>query len=157
MHFCKFCPDSRECCMWRMLSSIPIHCPIQSDRCIVMTSNERQDISSHLLIDCLLNSLFRLTSKETPRLPITGFVMGIHRWPMDSPHKESVMRKAWRHHGSVNHSHGACCSARPVLYSTGPCSRRCKRLQVLLQWHHLNCMNWKLSPCALEDIWGPVY
>ena len=36
----------------------------------------------------------RRRSKKTSKLRVTGFfVMGIHRWPVNSPHKGQVMRK----------------------------------------------------------------
>ena len=43
--------------------------------------------------DCLLNRLFRLRSKKTSKLRVTGFVQGIHRSPVNSPHKWPVTRK----------------------------------------------------------------
>ena len=43
--------------------------------------NERDGVSNHQRLACLLNRLF------------TGFVRGIHRRPMDSPHKWPVTRK----------------------------------------------------------------
>ena len=43
--------------------------------------------------DCLLNRLFRRRSKKTSRLRVTGLCMGIHQWPVNSPHKWPVTRK----------------------------------------------------------------
>ena len=50
---------------------------------------------------CLLNRLFRHKSKKTPKLTATGLCVcgggggggGIHRWPVNSPHKWPVTRK----------------------------------------------------------------
>ena len=42
---------------------------------------------------CLLNRLFRCRSKKTSKLHVTGLCMGIHRWPVNSPHKWPVTRK----------------------------------------------------------------
>ena len=44
-------------------------------------------------IDYLLNCLFRYISKKTAKLRVTGVVRGIHRWPVDYPHKGPVTRK----------------------------------------------------------------
>ena len=43
--------------------------------------------------DCLLNSLFRRRSKKTSTLRVTGLVLGIHLWPVNSPHKWPLTRK----------------------------------------------------------------
>ena len=82
---------------------------------------ELDGVSNHRRLDCLLNRLFRRRSKETSAsLP---FVRGIHRWPVDSPHKgqrpvtggfpSQRADKAefvfiwWRHHDNgVIHTHG---------------------------------------------------
>ena len=59
---------------------------------ITATSNEHQDKLIHLPLDCLFSCLFRLTSTKTSKLCIIGpFVKGMHRWPVDSPHKGPVM------------------------------------------------------------------
>ena len=44
-------------------------------------------------IDCLLNCRFRRRSKKTSKLRGTGLCAGIHRWPVNSPHKKPVTRK----------------------------------------------------------------
>ena len=55
--------------------------------------NERDDVSNHKRIDCLLNRLFRSRSKKTSKFRVTGLCEGIHRWPVNSPHKGPVTRK----------------------------------------------------------------
>ena len=55
--------------------------------------NERDGVSNHQRLDCLLNRLFRPRSKKTSKLRSLAFVRGIHRWPMGSPHKGPVTRK----------------------------------------------------------------
>ena len=56
--------------------------------------NERNGVTIHRLMDCLLNRLFRCKrSKKTSKLRVTGLWGGIHRWPVNSPHKGSVTRK----------------------------------------------------------------
>ena len=55
--------------------------------------NGRDGISDHQPHDCLLNCLFRRRSKRTSNLRVTGSVRGIHRCPVNSPHKWPVTRK----------------------------------------------------------------
>ena len=45
------------------------------------------------LVSSLPNHLFRRMSKKTPNSASLASVREIHRWPMDFPHKEPVMRK----------------------------------------------------------------
>ena len=54
--------------------------------------NERYDVSNHQPLDCLLNRLFKHRSKKTSKLPSLAFVSGIHRWPVNSPHRGPVTR-----------------------------------------------------------------
>ena len=54
--------------------------------------NERDGVPNHRRLDCLRMRLFRLRSKKTSKLRVTG-LCGIHRWPVNSPHKGSVTRK----------------------------------------------------------------
>ena len=49
----------------------------------------------------LLNCLFRRRSKKTSKLRVTGFVRGIHRWPVKSPHKGPVTRKRFPFYGVI--------------------------------------------------------
>ena len=55
--------------------------------------NERHGVLNHQHIDCLVSRLFRHTWSKTSKLRVTGFVKGIHRWPVDSPHKGTITRK----------------------------------------------------------------
>ena len=55
--------------------------------------NGRDSVSNHQPHDCLLNRLFRRRSNKTPKLRVTGLCMGIHRGPVNSPHKWPVTRK----------------------------------------------------------------
>ena len=56
--------------------------------------NERNGVSSHRRLDCLLNCFFRrpIQSKYQSSASL-AFFRGIHRWPVNSPHKGPVMRK----------------------------------------------------------------
>ena len=56
--------------------------------------NERDGVSNHQPHDCLLNRLFRHRSnKENLCSASLAFARGIHRWPVNSPHKGPVTRK----------------------------------------------------------------
>ena len=52
--------------------------------------NERDGVSNHQPHDCLLNYLFSCRSKKTSKPASLAFVRGIHRWPVNSPHKGPV-------------------------------------------------------------------
>ena len=54
--------------------------------------NERNGITHHRRLHCLRNCWFRRRSKKTSKLPVTS-MRGIHRWPVNSPHKRPVTRK----------------------------------------------------------------
>ena len=54
---------------------------------------ECDGVSNHRRLDCLPIRLFRIRSKKTAKLRVTGLCEGIHRWPVDSPDKGPVMRK----------------------------------------------------------------
>ena len=51
--------------------------------------NGRDGVSNRQPYHCLLNRLFRRRSKKTS----LAFVQGIHRWPVNSPHKWPVTQK----------------------------------------------------------------
>ena len=64
--------------------------------------NGRGCSSNHQPNHCLLNRVLRRRSKKTSKLCVTGLVWGIHRWPVNYPHKGPATRKNapiwWRHH-----------------------------------------------------------
>ena len=53
-------------------------------------TSQRDGVSSHRRLDCLLNRLFRWRSKKTSKLGVTGLCEG---WPVNSPRKHPVPRK----------------------------------------------------------------
>ena len=57
--------------------------------------NERDGVSNHRRLECLLNRLFRRRSDQRKHQSSVSlaFVTWIHRWPVDSPHKGSVAQK----------------------------------------------------------------
>ena len=54
--------------------------------------NERDGVSNQQRLDCLLNRFFKVQIKENIEASL-AFVQGIHRWPVNSPHKEPVPQK----------------------------------------------------------------
>ena len=57
--------------------------------------NDHDGVSNHQPHDCLLNRLFRRRSKKHQSSASLAFVWGIHRWPVNSPHKRPVTRKTF--------------------------------------------------------------
>ena len=55
--------------------------------------NEHDGVSNYRRLECLLSRLFMRRSKKTSKLCVTSLSLGIHRWPVDFPHKGPVMRK----------------------------------------------------------------
>ena len=55
--------------------------------------NERDGVSNHRRLDCLFNGLFSAHKRKHQCSASLAFVRGIHRWPVNSPHKGPVTRK----------------------------------------------------------------
>ena len=55
--------------------------------------NGPDSVSNHQPYDCLPNRLFRRRSKKSSKFRVTGLCAGIHRRPVNSPHKWPVSRK----------------------------------------------------------------
>ena len=55
--------------------------------------NEHECVSNHKRFECLLKRLFRPRSKKHRSSASVAFAWGIHRRPVNSPHKRSVTRK----------------------------------------------------------------
>ena len=56
--------------------------------------NEGDGVSNHRPHDCLLNRLFKAPIKDSIKAPASlVFARGIHRGPMNSPHKVPVTQK----------------------------------------------------------------
>ena len=64
--------------------------------------NERDGVSSHRHVECLLNRVFRhrYQSKHQSSASL-AFVRGIHRWSVDCSHKEAVTWKMFPLNGAV--------------------------------------------------------
>ena len=55
--------------------------------------NGHDGVSNDQPHDCLLSHLFRRWSKKISKLRVIGLCGGIHRWPVNSPHKWQVKQK----------------------------------------------------------------
>ena len=55
--------------------------------------NERDSVSNHRRLDCLLNRLFMPDQRKHQSSASLAFMRGIHRWAANSPHKRPVTRK----------------------------------------------------------------
>ena len=63
---------------------------------VIMSSMASQ--ISGVLIGCL-NACSVADQRKHQSSMSLAFVRGIHRWPVNSPHKGPVTQKRWRHHG----------------------------------------------------------
>ena len=77
--------------------------------------NEHNVVSNYQPNDCLLNRLFRRRSKKTSNSTLLAFVWGIHRWPVNSPHKRPVTRKMFPFDDVIMSQMHHCCSYRISL------------------------------------------
>ena len=63
------------------------------DKTLRWRHNDHDGGSNHQPHGCLLNRLFRLKSKKTSKLRVTGLCVGNSPGPVNSPHKGPVTRK----------------------------------------------------------------
>ena len=70
-----------------------IRSPVKQTESLQWRHNERNGVSNHRRLDCLLNRLLRRRSKKTSSSASQDFVSGLPRWPVDSPFKELITRK----------------------------------------------------------------
>ena len=89
--------DWIECFVFqcRVLCANGIHFMQNEQKCNILLwrHNGRESVSNQQPHDYLLNRLFRRRSKKTSKLRVTAFVRGIHRGPVNSPHKWPVTRE----------------------------------------------------------------
>ena len=90
-----FCVTRSQCLKQYQLT-------LDMSRSLLRRHNERDGVSNHQRLNCLLNRLFRGGSKKHQSSVSLAFVRGIHQWPVNSLHKGPVTRKMfpfeWRHH-----------------------------------------------------------
>ena len=94
------------------------------------TTLHYSDVSNHRRLDCLLNHLFRIRSKKTSKLLVTGLS---EEWPVGSPHKGQVTRKMFPFEGVI------MCIMEQVRYSV-------KHIK------HLSICEWLIIP--LLNAWA---
>ena len=82
-------------CGNRTITADVVQCYWFDKRPLRWRHNGRDGVSNHQSHDCLRIRLFRRRSKETSKPRVTGFVRGIRRWPVNSPHEESVTAKCF--------------------------------------------------------------
>ena len=66
---------------------------VKSFRTLQRRHNENDGVSNHRRLACLLKVLLRRRSKKTSSSTSLAFMRGIHRSPVNSPHKGPVTRK----------------------------------------------------------------
>ena len=98
--------------------------------------NGRNGIANHQRLDCLLYRLFRRRPKKTSKLRVTGLVRGIHRWPVDSPHRRPVTRKMFPFDDVITPAvfKLTCCEVVPCTPST------CQKARI--QWYNSESANY---------------
>ena len=72
---------------------IPLIIPKQVYSSLLWGHNGRAGVSNHQPHHYLLNCLLGTDQRKHPSSASLDFVRGVHRWPMNSPHKWSVTRK----------------------------------------------------------------
>ena len=76
---------------------------------IAVTSHEGHSVLQHRQLDCLFNNFSLATHENSKVQHYWSFVRRIHRWPVVSPHKRPVIRKAFPWHDLIT------CNAYVVL------------------------------------------
>ena len=66
--------------------------------------NDQDSVSNHQPDECLLNRLFRRTSRKTSKLRVTGLCVGNSPGPVNSPHKGPVTRKMFPFDDVIMHN-----------------------------------------------------
>ena len=82
-----------------------IHMRSNMQKSLKWSHNERDGVSNHRRLDCLLNNLFRRRSKKTSKLRVTGLCVGnspvTGEFPAQRASKVKNVSVWWRHHAVV--------------------------------------------------------
>ena len=84
----------------------PVYTVYDSSLCFALhwRHNERNGVSNHQRLDCLLNRLFRRRSRKTPKLRVTGLYAGnspvTGEFPAQRVSDAENVSIWWRHHGA---------------------------------------------------------
>ena len=86
--------------IWDLYTKVPrLTLQLDTPQLIFITlrwrHNDYDGVSNHQPLDCLLECLFSRRSKNHQSSASPAFVRGIHRWPVNSPHKGPVTRKSF--------------------------------------------------------------
>ena len=100
------------------------------DKSLRWRHNEHDSVSNHQPHDCLLNRLFGRRSKKTSKLRVTGLCAGIHRGPVNSPHKGPVTRKMFPFDDAIMYRSASSMCVYTNLYMDS--ERGCKFLKIPL-------------------------
>ena len=91
--------------------------------------NERNGISNHRLLDCVLN---RFSGADQRTFQSFVFVRGIHRWPANSPHKEPVARKMFPFDDAIMRYYGTETKPfTPLYHAATERAKFCRQFQML--------------------------
>ena len=154
------------CSLWAQYN--PCH---QSNNMICYTQhlshNQRDGVSNHQRIDCLLKCLFRRRSKKTSKFCVIYFARGIHRWSL---HKGPVTRKMFPFDNVIMlfvYLHSSRLIIVTSIYSKSKkirtlflqfqvfswleCSWFKSYLLGLLHWHSVRLAKW-LPQCPLSNL-----
>ena len=161
-------------CVPLVPKTVDITQPNQSQYCIHMSlrwrHNGRDGVSNHQPHHCLLNRLLRRKSKKISKPRVTGLYAGIHRSPVNSPHKWPVTRKFFPFDDVIIVQHEHNSGATLVAFQSY--KRRPKRRNI--NWIFLVCcikrdailkhkkmMSWRRNAFRMadplwEESWGAV-
>ena len=112
--------------------------------------NELDGVSNHQPRDCLLYSTIysRADQRKHQSSASLAFVWGIHRWPVNSPHKGSVTRKMFPFDDVIIKNYGEPLrSQNLVILSSGSCAD-------WFDWCKLACQHlvyWATSTTGCDD------
>ena len=93
--------------IFRIIQHVKINNPCEymntlRDMSLDWRHNERNGVSNHRRLDCLINRLFRRISKKTPKLRVTGLCEGnppvTGGFPSQRASNEENVSIRWRHH-----------------------------------------------------------
>ena len=139
-----------------MFSSIVMICVMYAPlhpEALELRHNGRDSVSNHQPHDCLLNRLFRRTSKKTSKLCITGLCAGNSSVPGEFPAQMASNAENvsiwWRHHERNHWSHVA------EVYLTLPTEHETKRIlsRNVLVYHILSLRIWnKIYAIVLKNM-----
>ena len=98
-------------------------------------------VSNHQPHECLFNRLFGCSTKKTSNSASLAFVRGIHRWPVNSPHKWPVTRKMFPFDDVIMRNPPVICNGDLCSFVVSLNERLNEQLicmPVIGMWYHLN-------------------